>query len=118
LQAFEATCTMEVPAQADAKTLEMIRKEEKKRKSVYLRLLARGREAQGKVLEAFDTYLQIAAMGMDGDLDAVPEEAGLKATPDVWARGRIAAMVEKSAANSRGELEKKVASRWEAMKSA
>ena len=118
LQAFEATCTMEVPAQADAKTLEMIRKEEKKRKSVYLRLLARGREAQGKVLEAFDTYLQIAAMGMDGDLDAVPEEAGLKATPDVWARGRIAAMVEKAAVNSRGELEKKVASRWEAMKSA
>lgn len=117
LQAFESTCTMEVPAQADAKTLEQIRRDEKKRRSVYLRLLARGRESQGKVLEAFDTYLQIAGLGMEGDLDPVPEDNGLKATPDVWARGRIAAMVEKTAANSRGELEKKVAARWEAMKS-
>ena len=117
LRSFESTCAMEIPAQADAQTIEQTRREEKRRRSVYLRLLARGRESQGKVLEAFDTYLQIAGLGMEGDLDPVPEENGLKATPDVWARGRIATMVEKTAADSRGELEKKVAARWEAMKS-
>ncbi len=115
---FESTCSIEIPAQANAQTVEEIRREEKRRKSVYLRLLARGRESQGKLLEAFDTYLQIAGVGVEGELDAVAEENGLKATPDVWARGRIAAMVSKSDPAGRAELEKRVSARWEAMKTA
>ena len=114
---FESTCTMELPAQANAQIIEEVRREEKKRKAIYLRLLARGRESQGKVLEAFDTYLKIASLAVEADLDSVIEETGLRATPDVWARGRIAAMVSKADATSRAELEKRVSSRWTEMKS-
>jgi outer membrane protein assembly factor BamB len=87
--------------------------ETQRRKSTYLYLLAKGREGQGKLVEAFDFYQKFGAFAGRNELVSVPDESVLKAAPDVWAQGRIAAMVAKATPDARMPLEKQIADSWE-----
>lgn len=117
LKEYEPLC--EVPADRDESPEEAARREDetKRRKRLYYYLLARGRETQGRLGEAFDQYLALATLGEGKQLLDVPDEPNVKVRPDVWARGRIEAMVRRAAtAEARRSLEGRVNREWEAVK--
>ncbi|HMF14909.1 MAG TPA: PQQ-binding-like beta-propeller repeat protein, partial [Gemmataceae bacterium] len=87
--------------------------ERQRRQSTFLYLVAKGRESQGRLIEAFDHYQKFGALAGNKDLVSVPDESTLKAPPDVWAQGRIAAMVAKASPDARVPLEKQIAHSWE-----
>jgi outer membrane protein assembly factor BamB len=87
--------------------------EQQRRKSTFLYLLAKGREGQGRLVEAFDYYQKFGALSGNKELVSVPDESMLKAPPDVWAQGRISAMVAKATPDARLPLEKQIANAWE-----
>ncbi len=83
--------------EAKAKRLE----EQRDRDARFLRLVAKGREEQAfsgqpeKLPDAFDAYLKFAALGST-ELIAIPEEAGTRVLPELWAQGRISAMIRRA----------------------
>jgi outer membrane protein assembly factor BamB/tetratricopeptide (TPR) repeat protein len=89
--------------------------ETKRRTANFLCLLAKGKETQGKLTEAFDAYMEFGSLGAENkELMTVIDEPSVKAPADVWAQGRIAAMMAK--AKDKPELaqplEDRLAKRW------
>ena len=117
LKKFESLCVISIPSDASQQMVEEIRLEEKKRKFNYLCLLAKGREIQGKTIDAFDTYLEIATFPGSSGFQKVNEQAGLRATPDVWARGRIASLVGKIDIADKANLERRISLKWSRIES-
>src|SRR5262249_52700610 len=70
----------------DAKEKARAEEEQLRRRSTYLYLLAKGREGQGRLVDAFDFYQKFGAIAGHKELVSVPDESMLKAPPDVWAR--------------------------------
>lgn len=114
LQEYEALC--EVPALGEETPEDKIRREDetKRRKRLHYYLLARGRETQGKLGEAFDHYLALANLGEGKQLLDMPDEPNVKMRPDVWARGRIEAMIRRAATpEAKKSLEARVQKEWD-----
>ncbi len=114
LPEYEALCKPDLEGVTDdaekAKRLEVARK----RQSNFLFLVAKGRESQGRLVEAFEKYQEFAATAGGDELITVLDEQAVRANADVWARGRIAAMVRGAAtAQQRKPLEALIAARWE-----
>src|SRR5262245_13274548 len=113
LKEYEALC--EVPRTGDAPEDIMRQKEETdRRQRHFLYLLAKGRESQGRLGEAFDHYLALANKGEGKTLLEMPDEPNVRMRPDVWARGRIEAMIRK--ANdpaAKKSLEDRVNKEWD-----
>jgi outer membrane protein assembly factor BamB len=86
--------------------------ERQRRTGEYLCLVGKGREDQGKLLEAFDAYMQFGALAGNKERIGSRDEQSTKARPDVWARGRIAAMLTKAKPDQRKPLEDKIATEW------
>jgi tetratricopeptide (TPR) repeat protein len=86
-----------------------------RRRRLYHVLLARGREKQGRLVEAFDQYLELAALG--GELNPDPDDPSVEVRDDVWARGRIESMVRRTSdPTTRKALDERVNREWEAVK--
>jgi outer membrane protein assembly factor BamB/tetratricopeptide (TPR) repeat protein len=85
------------------------------RRRLYLSLLAKGREGQGRLDEAFDNYMALARLGADL-LQPDPDEPSVLRRADVAARGRIQAMIGRAAPDARKGLEGRVTREWEAVK--
>jgi outer membrane protein assembly factor BamB/tetratricopeptide (TPR) repeat protein len=93
-------------------------KETQRRKANYLCLVAQGREGQGKLEAALNAYLDFGKLPTAQDeLLSVVTEPAVKARPDVWARGRIKAMLERSTPEQRKPLEDVIARKWTEVKS-
>jgi hypothetical protein len=86
-------------------------KEERQRQANYFFLLGAGRERQGKLADALDAYLAFAVPAADGELLSSTDEPAVKARPDVWARGRIAALLASATPEQRRLLEERIAAR-------
>ncbi|MBA4064310.1 MAG: hypothetical protein C0501_11475 [Isosphaera sp.] len=117
LPEYEALC--EVPADEAVEPEERIRRrdESDRRRRLYLHLVARGREAQGRLGEAFDEYLKLARLGEGKQLLDMPDEPNVRMRPDVWARGRIEGMVRRAVdPAARKALEDRVGKEWAAVK--
>jgi outer membrane protein assembly factor BamB len=117
LKEFEALCTVE--ASPDALPEEKLRAQEEQRirRNRVLFLVADGREKQGKLLEAFQAYQEFGAQAGGGkELIPVPDDQTVKARADVWAQGRIAAMIARASPAQRKPLEAKIAAEWQAVK--
>src|SRR5207253_2254366 len=73
----------------------------------------RGRQQQGKLMEAFDAYTEYGNLnaGSNELMDGVLETA-VKAPPDVWAAGQIGALVASASPEQRKPLEDRIAQRW------
>jgi hypothetical protein len=112
LKEYEELCKVEVAPDAGNEEREKAKKEEHKRRANFLYLVAKGRETQGKLVEAFEKYQQYSEAAGIGELQPLLDEPTVKANPDVWARGRIAAMVAKASAAERRPLEDLIAARW------
>ena len=90
--------------------------ETRRRKANYLFLVANGKESQGKLVEAFEKYQEFGAVaGGSNELFTVSDEPTVKAAPDVWAQGRIKAMVEAATPAERAPLEELIAAKWAAV---
>jgi len=91
-------------------------KEQFQRQTNFLSRLARGREQQGRLTDAFDAYMKFGALVGDRKLINVSDQPNTEARPDVWARGRIGAMMAKANAEQRKPLEERIAQRWQALR--
>jgi outer membrane protein assembly factor BamB len=91
--------------------------EQLRRRATYLSLVAKGRERQGRLPEAFRYYREFATLGDNKQLLPIEGEPFGMVRPDVWARGRIDAMIRtaKDPASKAG-LEHLVAAEWGAIK--
>lgn len=93
--------------------------EQIRRRGLYLNLLAEGREKQGRLADAFDAYREYATLGERNKMLPVPEDPTTLALPEVWAAGRIDAMMRKAKdPATRKPLEDKVAKEWAEVKAA
>lgn len=114
LKEYQTLCT--VPIEPDLEPFEKRRREDEslRRKRTFHYLLARGREGQKKLSEAFDQYLILASLGEGRTLFEPPDEPTVRMRPDVWARGRIEAMIRRTVdPSARKALEDRVNKEWE-----
>jgi outer membrane protein assembly factor BamB/tetratricopeptide (TPR) repeat protein len=116
LDQYRDLCTVEVADSEDALAKQRKVDEELRRKSNYFCLVAKGREGQGRLLEAFDNYLAFGAITGNKELVAVIDQPNTQARPDLWSRGRISHMIEKATPAQRKPLLEKARQQWEAMK--
>ncbi len=112
LDEYRQLCTIPVPATAKAEERQKLQKEQQQRQSGYLTLLARGREQQGRLTEAFRAYLEFDDVTGDKELVTVLGDPSVKAQPRVWAQGRIAALVARATPEQRKPLEAEIERRW------
>jgi outer membrane protein assembly factor BamB len=90
--------------------------EQRHRLGVYWYIVAQGRDRQGKLKDAFDAYLSYARNSPQGSLLSSLDEPSVESPPDVWARGRISAMLTKATPEQRRPLEETIAARWNEIK--
>ncbi|HLJ93661.1 MAG TPA: PQQ-binding-like beta-propeller repeat protein [Gemmataceae bacterium] len=113
LKEYQELCQIPVPDGATAEERQKCEQEQRRRQAGFLCLLADGREKQGRLMDAFQAYLDFGALAEAKELVTVINEPAVKAQPDVWAQGRIAALVAKASPEQRKALEKQIAARWE-----
>jgi outer membrane protein assembly factor BamB len=114
LDEYKALCKVVVDANAGGDERQRAEGETRRRTANYLSLLGNGREKQGRLGEAFDAYLEYGTLAPATELLSVDED--VKAPANVWAQGRIGAMIDKAPAAQRAQLEKKIGQRWEAVR--
>jgi outer membrane protein assembly factor BamB len=112
LQEYRELCQVAIPEDATAEERRKGEQEQRRRQAGFLCLLADGREKQGRLMEAFQAYLDFGALAEAKELVSVINEPAVKAQPDVWAQGRIATLVAKASPEQRTSLEKEIADRW------
>jgi outer membrane protein assembly factor BamB/TolA-binding protein len=117
LAEYEALCEVPVDSEADPMSKQAARDETERRKRLYLFYVAKGREGQGRLGEAFDNYLALANLGEGKQLLDMPDEPNVRMRPDVWARGRIEGMIRRATdPTARKSLEERVNKEWDAVK--
>ncbi len=107
LKEYEALAKVEVDPAAPEEERVRAGREERKRRIQFLCLVAKNREAQGKLMEALAAYLELAAQGSDELIPSLDEPA-VKMRLDVWARGRIDGMLRKATPEQRKQLEEEI----------
>ncbi|MFN4260330.1 MAG: PQQ-binding-like beta-propeller repeat protein [Gemmataceae bacterium] len=112
LDEYRALCVVDIPANADSATRQRLAEEQLKRQANFLCLLAKGREQQGRLVDAFQAYMDFGALVGNEELISVIDEPTTRAKPDVWARDRIATMMAKATPAQRQPLEEKITQRW------
>jgi outer membrane protein assembly factor BamB len=115
LEEYEGLCKIDADDVPESERAG-VREEERKRRANFLCLVAKGKESQGKLVDAFERYQEFGALAGKQELLSVIDEPSVKAAPDVWSQGRIAAMVAKATAEQREPLEKRIAAKWDKLK--
>jgi outer membrane protein assembly factor BamB len=87
-----------------------------RRRAELLVRAARARESEGKVREALDAYLALAALDAGEVLLPLPGEPAVKASPAVLARAGVAGMLGKADGKTKKAVAREVRRRWEALK--
>ncbi len=114
---YKALCELPAPTDEGAEEKVMREDEMNRRQRLFQYLLARGREGQGRLGEAFDHYIALAGMGEAKTLQEMPDEPNVRMRPDVWARGRIESMIRRAAdPAARKSLEDRVQKEWDVVK--
>jgi outer membrane protein assembly factor BamB len=112
LKEYEDLCKVDDPG-LPAEERRIRQAEEKRRKGNFYCLLGRGKENQKKLVEAFEAYMNFGTLGaIENEMMSVVDDPGVKASPMVWAQGRIVNMVANASKEEREPLEKLVADRW------
>jgi outer membrane protein assembly factor BamB len=117
LQEYEELCNVDMEGVKDEKDRKERQDEQRRRRATYLWLVGKGREEQGRLVEAFEKYQEFGAVaGKQQELVPAVDERQVKAAPDVWSRGRIIAMMAKATPEHRAPLEKLIADKWEQLR--
>jgi outer membrane protein assembly factor BamB len=118
LSRYQELCQVPVPGDAAEAERTLAAAEERRRKANFLCLVAKGKEGQGKLVEAFELYQQFVAAEGSQELISVVDEPSVKAAPDVWTQGRLAAMAANATPENRKPLEERLARRWKEVRDA
>jgi outer membrane protein assembly factor BamB len=116
LDEYHDLCRVDVPAEADSAAKQRLGEEHLRREANYLSLLGRGREQQGRLLDAFAAYEEFGALTGNKELVSVVDEPNTKSRPDVWSRGRIKGMLDRANPEQRKQLEEAIEKKWEAVR--
>jgi len=111
LPEYKKLCKISIPRGVSSEERTKLRNEEKRRQAAYLCLLAKGRENQGRFLDAFQAYVDFGQLA-DNELVPVIGEPAVRARPHVWAQGRIQAMFDRAKPEQRQRLENAIDERW------
>jgi tetratricopeptide (TPR) repeat protein len=84
----------------------------------FLRIVGKGREDQGNLVEAFQMYRQFGDMPINKE-QGVPalDNPAIRVPTPAWLRGRIAAMMSRATPQQREPLEDKIAEEWKVVQS-
>jgi outer membrane protein assembly factor BamB len=118
LDEYWALCRVETEADATAEEKQRAAAEEQRRLAAYHWLVAEGRAKQGRLADAFQSYLEFGALAERRELIPNVAESGLKAPAGVLARGRISAMLTRADPEQREALERLIARRWDEVRAA
>lgn len=118
LDEYKKLCEVEIPEGATEAQRKTLAEEELRRKSNFFCLVAKGKETQGKLLDAFENYMAFGTLVGNREMVNVIDEPNTNARPDVWARGRIQNMIKKAKPEQRKPLEDKVREEWARVKDA
>lgn len=116
LAEYRELCKVEIPAGATDLERKEKEAEGRRRRANYLCLVAKGREHQGRLVEAFEKYIEFASIAPPEELISVIDEPSVRSAADVWSQGRIAAMVAAASPEQRKPLEEKIQAQWDALK--
>jgi outer membrane protein assembly factor BamB/tetratricopeptide (TPR) repeat protein len=112
LKDYEELCKIDLDA-APSSERSKLETEQRRRRATFLWLVGKGREEQGRLVEAFEKYQEFAeAAGKQSELVPAVDDRQVKAAPDVWSRGRIIAMMNNAKPENRRPLEKLIADKW------
>src|SRR5262249_13293157 len=76
-------------------------------------------DAQKRLVDAFESYMNFGTLGAGNEeLLSVVDDPGVKASPSVWSRGRIVAMMARVSKETRAPLEERIAQNWKKGKAA
>jgi outer membrane protein assembly factor BamB len=116
LKEYEEMCKIDLTGlEGAARTAAMA--EGRRRRANFLCLVGKGREAQNRLVDAFEKYLELGEGAQKDELIQVVDEPSVKAAPDVWSQGRIAAMVLNAKdPKQKKALEDKIKERWNKLK--
>ncbi len=108
---YEECCKPDLEGATTELEKQQRRNEARRRRTTFLGLIARGKETQGKLVEAFEKYEQFYSLAGKEELLSSVTEPAVRTTAEVWAKGRIAAMLS-SGGEPRKLLEDRIAERW------
>lgn len=113
LEEYHRLCQVAVPETAPAAERQRLAREQQRRLELYFSLLGRGREQQGRLLDALQAYLDYSALADRTDLVAAPGEVGRRLRPDLWVRDRLARLWAQAVPAQRQLLDEALAARWQ-----
>jgi outer membrane protein assembly factor BamB len=113
LDEYREMCKVPVAENATPDQRRHAEDEQQRRHANFLCLVAKGKEAQGKLLEAFRYYQEFGGLRDRTGLLTVIDEPSVKAAPDLWAQGRMAALMAKATPEQRKPLEDDIAQQWQ-----
>jgi outer membrane protein assembly factor BamB/tetratricopeptide (TPR) repeat protein len=116
IKEYEELCKVDLTSTTGAERTALMA-EERRRRANFLCLVGKGREAQNRLVEAFERYLELGQEARKDELIQVIDEPSVKAAPDVWSQGRIAAMIANSKdPNQKKAVEDLITARWKKLK--
>lgn len=116
IKEYEEMCRIDLTGKTGAERT-ALEAEMRRRRANFLCLIGKGRESQNRLVEAFEKYLELGLEAKPDELIQVVDEPSVKAAPDVWSQGRIAAMVANAQdARQKKDLEDLITRRWEHIK--
>ncbi|MFO0843947.1 MAG: PQQ-binding-like beta-propeller repeat protein [Gemmataceae bacterium] len=116
IKEYEEICRVDLAGKTGAERT-ALEQEGRRRRANFLCLVGKGREGQNRLVEAFERYLELGLEAKPDELIQVVDEPSVKAAPDVWSQGRIAAMVaDAKDPRQRQALEDRINQRWAGLK--
>jgi outer membrane protein assembly factor BamB len=103
IKEFEEVCRTEDPA------------ETRRRLSRFHFIVGVGCEHQGELVRALRSYLAIAELAGPTKYMPAPDDPQRRVRADVWARGRITALLKRASPEQRKALEAEIEKRWQEM---
>jgi outer membrane protein assembly factor BamB/tetratricopeptide (TPR) repeat protein len=116
LKEYEEMCRIDLENKTGAERT-ALEAEMRRRRANFLCLVGKGREGQNRLVEAFEKYLELGIEARKDELIQVIDEPSVKAAPDIWSQGRIAAMVRNATdAKQKKALEDLITQKWAKLK--
>jgi outer membrane protein assembly factor BamB/tetratricopeptide (TPR) repeat protein len=109
---YRKLCHVPIPTAATPEEQARLQLESRRREVLLSALVARGREQQGRLVEALRAYADLQNdEGWEQRLLRLDQDP-VERLPRVWAAGRVAAMIARANPVRRATLEKEIAGQW------
>ncbi|HJT78327.1 MAG TPA: PQQ-binding-like beta-propeller repeat protein, partial [Gemmataceae bacterium] len=118
LDDYDHLCRPDVPPDAPPGKRREAEAECRRRRATRLFLTGQGREAQGRARDAVRAYLDFLLLPGGEELVPVVEDPARRVRRDVWAAGRVRALLEQAAAADRSALTEEARRRVKALEAA